>query len=103
MSVQKSFFLAWGMKKDSFEDMVREKGLFMDIPEDDNGIRSFGVAQREDLLFRVAIPADRKRFLLRELDMVGINESSLFPGLDGIGRYIEGKYSFDYDEAVSQF
>ena len=44
--------------------------------------------------------ADRKQPLLRELDMVGINEKTLFPGLDGIGRYMERKFRFDYNEAV---
>jgi len=36
--------------------------------------------------------------ILRQFDMMGINEKTLFPGLDGIGRYIEAKYRFDYDE-----
>lgn len=31
--------------------------------------------------------------------MLGINEKTLFSGLDGIGRYIERKYRFDYAEA----
>lgn len=37
---------------------------------------------------------------MRELDSVGINEKTLFPGLDGIGRYVEQRFRFNYNEAM---
>lgn len=37
---------------------------------------------------------------MKQLDHIGINAKTLFPGLDGIGKYIEMKYRFDYYEAV---
>ena len=46
------------------------------------------------------IHADRKQTLMRELDSVGINEKTLFPGLDGIGRYVEQRFRFNYNEAM---
>ena len=100
MSAQKSFFLVWGKKKEAFEDLLASEQLFMDLPEIDNGSRVYGKAQQTDSLFRFLIHADRKQPLLHELDMVGVNEKTLFPGLDGIGRYIERQYRFDYNEAV---
>lgn len=103
MSAQKSFFLVWGAKKEPLEDILKEGDYYMDLPEVDNGIRTYGNAQQEDILFRFCIHTDRKQPLLHELDMVGINEKTLFPGLDGIGRYVERQYRFDYNESLSQF
>lgn len=101
MSAQTSYFMVWGKKEEPLEDLLLAENVFMDIPEKDTGIRSFGDAQQRDILFRFVISADRKQPLLHELDLVGINEKTLFPGLDGIGRYIERQYRFDYNEAVS--
>ena len=39
--------------------------------------------------------------ILHQLDSLGINEKTLFPGLDGIGRYIERRYRFDYNEHLN--
>lgn len=100
MSAQKSYFLVWGTKKEAFEDLLVDEQLFMELPEEDNGTRVYGTAQETDSLFKFLIHADRKQPLLHELDMVGINEKTLFPGLDGVGRYIERQYRFDYNEAV---
>lgn len=103
MSAQKSYFLVWGTKKEAFEDQLVDEQLFMELPEEDNGIREYGTAQETASLFKFLIHADRKQPLLHELNMVGINEKTLFPGLDGIGRYIERQYRFDYNEAVESF
>ncbi len=102
MSAQCSYFLVWGAKKDPLEDMLTDKSLLIDLPENDEGYRTYGKPQETNVLFQFIIPADRKQPLLRELDMVGINEKTLFPGLDGIGRYVEKKHRFDYNEAISR-
>lgn len=70
----------------------------MVLPKEDNGKRVYGKHENKALLFKFDIFADRKQFLMRELDTVGINEKTLFPGLDGIGSYIERKFRFDYNE-----
>ena len=74
----------------------------MDLPENDNGVRLYGEAQQKDILFKFIIPSDRKQIMIHELDSVGINEKTLFPGLDGVGRYVERQYRFDYKETISQ-
>lgn len=102
MSAQRSYFLVWGSKKDSLEKLLQDENLFMDLPENDNGVRLYGEAQQKDILFKFIIPSDRKQIMLHELDIVGINEKTLFPGLDGIGRYVERQYRFDYKETISQ-
>ena len=76
------------------------KSITCACPKKDSNVRSYGQHEQEALLFSFLIYADRKQPLLRGLDMVGINEKTLFPGLDGIGRYVERKFRFDYNEAV---
>ena len=100
MSAQGSYFLAWGSKHESFEEMFSKDEYHMVIPEDTKS-RSYGIHEQEAFLFSVLIHSDRKRHLLRELDTVGINEKSLFPGLDGIGRYVERKFRSEKHEVLS--
>ncbi|MCR4621184.1 MAG: FRG domain-containing protein [Clostridiales bacterium] len=101
MSEQSSYFMAWGTKVKKLEEMFSDDKFRMRLPENDDGTRLYGVHQQEALLFSFLIGANEKQPLLRELDMVGINEKTLFPGLDGIGRYIERKYRFDYKEVFN--
>ena len=103
MSAQRSYFMVWGSKRESFEKMFCDEKNCMVLPENETGGRTYGIHEQEALLFRFLIHADRKQPLLRELDTVGINEKSLFPGLDGIGRYVERTYRFDYNEAISAY
>ena len=101
MSAQSSFFMRWGSIKKPFEEMFSDEKYQMVLPEEDSAERAFGKHEEEALLFCFFIHADRKPFLLRELDIVGINEKTLFPGLDGIGRYVEQRFRFNYNESVS--
>jgi hypothetical protein len=101
MSAQGGFFMIWGAKQEPLEEMLKDDNYFMKLPEKDNGIRVYGEEQLTALLFKINIYSSDKQFLLRELDLMGINEKTLFPGLDGVGRYIERRYRFDYNEAQS--
>lgn len=100
MSAQQSYFLVWGTKEEPFDKMISDERYWMHLPEKDSGVRTYGDAQFEEFLFMFYIYADRKQPILHELDTIGINEKTLFPGLDGIGRYVERQYRFDYNEAV---
>ncbi len=102
MSAQSSYFMVWGDNKESFEQQFADYKYRMQLPATDNGTRMYGEHEMEAFLFSFIIPADRKQYLLRELDTVGINEKTLFPGLDGIGRYVERRYRFNYAEAISR-
>ena len=96
MSAQGSFFLAWGSKHDSFEDMFLTDDYQMNIPDNTNS-RNLGLHEQQAFLFSFFIHPDRKIHLLKELDTIGINEKTLFPGLDGIGRYVERKFHSEND------
>ena len=100
MSAQGSYFMVWGTRIIPFEEMFVDESLWLELPEKECLARSYGWEQEVALLFCFHISSDSKQPILRELDMVGINEKTLFPGLDGVGRYIERKYRFDYNEFV---
>lgn len=100
MSAQGSYFMVWGTQRKPLEDLLLSDDTRMKLPEKDNGSRTYGIHETTALLFRFIIYADRKQPILHELNTVGINEKTLFPGLDGVGRYIERQYRFDYNELV---
>ncbi len=101
MSAQNSFFMCWGSIKKPFEELFSDHKYQMVLPEENPKVRTFGQHEDEALLFCFYIYADRKPFIMRELDTLGINEKTLFPGLDGIGRYVEQRFRFNYNEYVS--
>ena len=103
MSAQSSYFMGWGSMQKPLEMILSDDNLHMRLPKKGNGIRTYGKEQSEQLLFKFNILAECKQTLLHELDIVGINEKTLFPGLDGIGRYVERKYRFDYHETIRKF
>lgn len=103
MSAQSSYFMIWGTQRKPLEDLLASDDVRMKLPKKDNGLRMYGTHETTALLFRFNICSDRKQSILRELDTVGINEKTLFPGLDGIGRYVERQYRFDYQEAIDSF
>lgn len=84
MNMQSSIFMIWGARRqpltaffNSSEYMVETK------PENpESGVICY-----------IDIPADNKTALLGQLDLMGINDKFLYPGIDGVGRYIRKKYS----------
>jgi hypothetical protein len=102
MSAQSSMFMVWGQREEPFDSFFTEDNR-MRSNKDDDGSRGFGTKQFDEMIFDFHIFSDRKQPILRELDICGINEKTLFPGLDGTGRYIEMKYRFDLEEAKEYF
>ena len=51
--------------------------------------------KEEGILGKVIIPNNIKKHIIEQLNLLGVNEKSIYPGLDGIGKYIRTKYSFD--------
>lgn len=100
MSAQNSRFMVWGSKTASFEDMFASQEFQMSYREKPQTEKCYGEKQEKEFLYRLFVDSDCKQDILRELDTVGVNEKTLFPGLDGIGRYIEKKYRLDYRELV---
>lgn len=100
MSAQSSWFMVWGAEETSLEELIKDPKYQMDYAECPPSVKTFGKKEETEFWHCFFIYAGRKQSILRELDTVGINEKTLFPGLDGIGRYIEKKYRLDYHELL---
>ncbi|MEE0547507.1 MAG: FRG domain-containing protein [Peptococcaceae bacterium] len=93
MSAQSSRFLIWGEKQSALEDMIKpdnemqlDTGMNVDFIND------------EHFLGKMIVPAECKKGIMKELDLLNINEKSIFPGLDGIGRYLNKYYEDNSDD-----
>lgn len=85
MHLQESIFMLWGVNQGPLTGMIRaENYMSSEKPDSSEG----------GIICSILIPAGKKKELLNALDMCGINEKHIYPGLDGIGKYINNKYSF---------
>jgi len=103
MSAQSSYFMVWGNKKNPLEELIPEQNRMLQTNLDKSGIRFYGPLKEKGILLKLIIDHSQKPEILHQLDILGINEKTLFPRLDGIGKYVERKYRFDYVEAINNF
>lgn len=84
MNLQSSIFMIWGADRRPLTEFISADEFMTDekVTNQTNG-----------LICNITIPATRKQELLNELSSCGINEKFIYPGIDGIGRYINQKYS----------
>ncbi len=78
ISAQKGGFTLHGRSPQSLNDFIEEKNL---------------TAKRAAPLFRITIPADRKKEFVTELVLAGTSHSVLFPEIQGICADIKMRYS----------
>ena len=76
--------MVWGKNEEPLDKLIPES-----IAD------SISELNENTCLWQFSVPANSKKKILRSLDDIGINEKTLFPGLEGIGRYIENKFKFD--------
>lgn len=85
MSAQSSYFMLWGNnRQDLIQQIGEEKVCDIEPISGDNDAGNNSL-----ILYRIKIESDVKGKILSELSLFGINRKSVFPGLDGIGDYIE--------------
>ena len=94
MSAQSSRFMLWGYNHSALEDLAKDEHWMKLLP---NGI-TFHVANDKRFISKVIVPADCKHHIMKELDLLNINEKGIFPGLDGLGRYINRYYKNNPDD-----
>ncbi len=99
MSMQSSYFMLWGNDQRPLDQIIGEEYYIQYKPSSD-GVRSYGIEQGTKIFMKLMIPSDRKQPLLRNLDMLGINKKTLFPGLDGLGEHLKWKYQFNSNDEV---
>lgn len=94
MSAQSSWFMVWGTEELSFEDMLNDDCYISQTKKTD---------MPGNFAHKLYIKSCDKQRIMRELDTCGINSKTLFPGLEGVGKYIEWKYHFDNQEMFDIF
>lgn len=92
MASQSSVFMLWGKKRDAFLEFVKpENYMVWDIDVNN---------KEKALICKIVIKSSMKSKIIRELDLCGVNEKFIFPGLDGIGKYIKRKYTNMLDDLL---
>ena len=94
MSAQSSRFMLWGNNHSALEDLAEEENWMKLLPV---GI-TCNMVNDKRFLSKIIIPTDCKHNIMKELDLININEKSIFPGLDGLGRYINEYYKNNPDD-----
>ena len=98
MTAQSSWFMVWGNDMRPFQQMIDHKN-YMKLQ--DGTCNPCDSDASDDFLYQFVIPVCSKQQIVRELNMLGINGKTLFPGLDGVGKHIERIYRFDYQKNLS--
>ena len=93
MQAQSSQFMVWGYKKKTLNELMGElekngKKKERVKQTDDSGLE-YEYLEDIEVLSEIHIKGANKARLQRELDSIGINYATLFPGLDGIGKSVE--------------
>jgi len=99
MSAQSSMFMVWGREICKLDVLLSKKNRILRSNKERSGERGYSLSQENQIAYKFLISNCSKQQILRELDHCGINEKTLFPCVDGIGRYIEMKYRFDLEES----
>lgn len=85
MNAQSSMFMLWAANRGEFTSFMQPEHYMTDDINVNNSATG--------IICPIIVPNTRKLELLAQLDMCGINEKYIYPGLDGIGKYIRKKYS----------
>ncbi len=89
MQLQSSVFMIWGSRRCALTEMISEDD-YMNF--DNNEVIT---SDSTGFLCALEIDPKAKSEILKQLDMLGINEKFIYPGLEGIGKTIAKKYSAD--------
>lgn len=85
MTLQSSIFMIWGANRMALTSFV-QTNHYMTANDDITN-------KEEGILCYIKIPAAYKEKILKQLNLCGINQKFVYPGLDGVGRFISTKYS----------
>lgn len=88
METQLSRFLIWDTDDRALDEIIKDENI---MKLEGNVLQN----ERKEFLAKLIIPSNRKVEILNQLDLIGINEKTIFPGLDGIGKYIDNHYNID--------
>jgi len=89
IQLQSSVFMIWGSRHCALTEMISEDD-YMNF--DDNEVIT---SDSTGFLCALEIDPGAKSKILKQLDLLGINEKFIYPCLEGIGKTIAKKYSAD--------
>ena len=95
MYMQSSVFLIWGKSHSPLEQLIKYPNYIS--PNNNHN------EQDRHILGKIRIPHSSKENIINQLEICGINEKFIFPGMDGIGHYIRNKYSDPINPMVREF
>lgn len=100
MTAQSSWFMVWGSNEMPLEEQLKDYRMIIpDKPIDDFLKEEIQTSELfsddKACIAPIYVGSDNKRDILDELNQLGINDKVLFPGLDGLGRYIQKTYEAD--------
>lgn len=84
MNLQSSIFMIWGAIRNDLKELIPESD-FMKEQEASNADHG--------IICKILIPANKKEGILQQLNLLGISEKFIYPGMDGVGKFINEKYS----------
>lgn len=88
MSAQSSRFMLWPNCRFNLEDRMNDN-MYMNLTKEDET----AIEKQGQYALRLIVPMKSKKSMIKDLDMLGVNEKTLFPGVDSIGRYIDYKFN----------
>ncbi|MPQ46640.1 FRG domain-containing protein [Marinifilum sp. N1E240] len=77
----------------SLDDRIVNQYAIFTFMSHSNAILNEWLADKPDLYFRIRIPSEMKWEIRDKLDQVNINERVLFPGMDGLSKWLTRHYS----------
>ncbi|RME66810.1 MAG: FRG domain-containing protein [Verrucomicrobia bacterium] len=77
----------------SIDDRIVNQFAFFSVASDPTAVLDEWLGSHPDLSRRIIIPAELKWEIRDKLDQANITERVLFPGLDGLSRWLERHYS----------
>jgi hypothetical protein len=89
-------FLAF-FEPPSFDDRIVNQYALLSLPSDPTSQLEGWLGEQEDDFRRIIIPARLKPEVRDKLDQANITERVLYPGLDGLGRWLTRYYSPRFD------
>ena len=100
MSAQASWFMVWGKNHSDLMSIIDQNHL---MTVDSKQKRKLITTADDPFICKFIIKSNQKHNILRQIDTLGINAKTLFPGLEGIGKYMEWKYRLTMQEAIDAY
>ena len=86
MMTQSSVFMLWGA---ILQPLTNNMNMNDYMHEEQANNADCGI------ICSIKIPASAKKQLLKQLDLCGVNEKLIYPGIEGVGRFIRKRYSYN--------